>query len=100
MHHEYCQTPFVALKRWLEKQRRDIPTALFVEQEIDAHRRRWKPVPVVFTGQKGKWIRLEAFFAPRQLGIGAIPSYGFQFKKAMPLGWPDRSRRRSQVHAS
>ncbi|WP_461007641.1 hypothetical protein [Streptomyces capparidis] len=55
-HHEDCPKPFVPLKHRLEKECRDIPTALFVEQEIDAHLRRWKPVPVVFPGQKGKRI--------------------------------------------
>ncbi|MFH8583073.1 tyrosine-type recombinase/integrase [Streptomyces celluloflavus] len=84
-HREDCQSPFVPLKHRLEKECRDVPTALFVEQEIDAHLSRWKPVPVVFAGQKGKRIRLEIFFAPRQLCAGAMPSvssYGYQFKKA------------------
>ncbi|MEU0062319.1 tyrosine-type recombinase/integrase [Streptomyces albidoflavus] len=84
-HRENCQTPFVPLKHRLEKECRDIPTALFIEQEIDAHLLKWKPVPVVFAGQKGKRIRLETFFAPRQLGAGVMPSiasYGYQFKKA------------------
>ncbi|MET9841335.1 tyrosine-type recombinase/integrase [Streptomyces virginiae] len=87
-HREDCQTPFVPLKHRLEKEYRDIPTALFVEQEIDDHLRRWKPVPVVFTGQKGKRIRLETFFATRQPGAGVMPSiasYGYQFKKACLL---------------
>ncbi|MFJ6369189.1 tyrosine-type recombinase/integrase [Streptomyces virginiae] len=87
-HREDCQTPFVPLKHRLEKECRDIPTALFVEQEIDAHLRRWKPVPVAFSGQKGKRIRLETFFAPRQPGAGVMPSiasYGYQFKKACLL---------------
>ncbi|MFF8615176.1 tyrosine-type recombinase/integrase [Streptomyces sp. NPDC015350] len=87
-HPEDCQTPFVPLKHRLEKECRDIPTALFVEQEIDTHLRRWKLVPVVFTGQKGKRIRLETFFAPRQPGAGVMPSiasYGYQFKKACLL---------------
>lgn len=42
-------------------------------------------MPVVFAGQKGKRIRLETFFAPRQPGAGRMPSiasYGYQFKKA------------------
>ncbi|MFC8591754.1 tyrosine-type recombinase/integrase [Streptomyces atroolivaceus] len=84
-HQEDCQAPFVPLKHRLEKEWRDVPTAPFVEQEIDAHLRRWKPVPVVFTGQRGKRIRLEALFAPRQPGPGVMPSissYGYQFKKA------------------
>lgn len=84
-HQEDCQTPFVPLKHRLEKECRDIPTALFIEQEIDAHLRRWKPMPVVFTGQKGKRIQLETLFAPRQPGVGVMPSissYGHQFKKA------------------
>ncbi|MFG2760725.1 tyrosine-type recombinase/integrase [Streptomyces wuyuanensis] len=84
-HREDCQTPFVPLKHRLEKECRDVPTALFIEQEIDAHLLKWKPVPVVFTGQKGKRIRLETFFAPRQPGAGVMPSiasYGYQFKKA------------------
>jgi hypothetical protein len=75
----------VPLKHRLEKECRDVPTPPFIEQEIDAHLRRWKPVPVVFTGQKGKRIRLEALFAPRQPGLGVMPSissYGYQFKKA------------------
>lgn len=87
-HREDCQTPFVPLKHRLEKECRDIPTALFVEQEIDAHLRRWKPEPVAFAGQKGKRIRLETFFAPRQPGAGVMPSiasYGYQFKKACLL---------------
>ncbi|WP_234021365.1 tyrosine-type recombinase/integrase [Streptomyces sp. 142MFCol3.1] len=84
-HREDCQTPFVPLKHRLEKECRDVPTALFVEQEIDVHLLKWKPVPVVFTGQKGKRIRLETFFASRQPGVGVMPSiasYGYQFKKA------------------
>ncbi len=84
-HREDCQSPFVPLKHRLEKECRDVPTALFVEQEIDAHLLKWKPVPVVFTGQKGKRIRLETYFAPRPPGVGAMPSissYGYQFKKA------------------
>ncbi|MFF0263076.1 tyrosine-type recombinase/integrase [Streptomyces microflavus] len=84
-HREDCQTPFVPLKHRLEKECRDVPTALFVEQEIDAHLLKWKSVPVVFIGQKGKRIRLETFFAPRQPGAGVMPSiasYGYQFKKA------------------
>lgn len=84
-HREDCQTPFVPLKHRLEKECRDVPTALFIEQEIDAHLLKWKPVPVVFTGQKGKRIRLETFFAPRQPDAGVMPSiasYGYQFKKA------------------
>ncbi|MFE4058404.1 tyrosine-type recombinase/integrase [Streptomyces sp. NPDC059096] len=87
-HREGRQTPFVPLKHRLEKECRDIPTALFVEQEIDAHIRRWKPVPVVFAGQEGKRIRLESFFAPRQPGAGVMPSiasYGYQFRKACLL---------------
>ncbi|WP_179892062.1 site-specific integrase [Streptomyces sp. sk226] len=87
-HRDDCQAPFVPLKHRLEKESRDIPTALFVEQEIDAHLCSWKPVPVIFTGQKGKRIRLETFFAPRQPGAGAMPSiasYGYQFKKACLL---------------
>ncbi|NML52885.1 site-specific integrase [Streptomyces sp. R302] len=51
-HREDCRTPFVPLKHRLEKECRDIPTALFVEQEIDAHLRRWKPVPVVLPGRR------------------------------------------------
>ncbi len=84
-HRKDCQTPFVPLKHRLEKECRDVPTAQFIEQEIDAHLLKWKPVPVVFAGQKGKRIRLETFFAPRQPGAGVMPSiasYGYQFKKA------------------
>ncbi|WP_411083063.1 tyrosine-type recombinase/integrase [Streptomyces sp. cmx-18-6] len=84
-HREDCQSPFVPLKHRLEKECRDVPTALFVEQEIDAHLLKWKPVPVVFAGQKGKRIRLETYFAPRPPGVGVMPSissYGYQFKKA------------------
>ncbi|MFJ4343410.1 hypothetical protein [Streptomyces sp. NPDC088915] len=87
-HREDCRTPFVRLKHRLEKECRDIRTALFVEQEIDTHLRRWKPVPVAFTGRKGKRIRLETFFAPHQPGTGVMPSiasYGHQFKKACLL---------------
>ncbi|MFI8129614.1 tyrosine-type recombinase/integrase [Streptomyces diastaticus] len=87
-HYEDCPAPFVPLKHRLEKEYRDIPTALFVEQEIAAHLRRWKPVPVVFSGQKGKRVRLETFFAPRHPGAGVMPSiasYGYQFKKACLL---------------
>lgn len=84
-HREDCPRPFVPLKHRLEKKCRDVPTAMFVEEEIDAHLLKWKPVPVVFTGQNGKRIRLETFFAPRQPGAGVMPSiasYGYQFKKA------------------
>lgn len=84
-HREECKTPFVPLKHRLEKEYRDVPTALFIEQEIDAHLSKWKPVPVVFTGLKGKRIRLDTLFAPGQPGVGVMPSiasYGHQFKKA------------------
>ncbi|WP_407550125.1 tyrosine-type recombinase/integrase [Streptomyces sp. Pv4-95] len=84
-HQEHCKTPFLPLKHQLEKECRDVPTALFIEQEIDAHLLKWKPMPVVFTGQKGRRIRLETFFAPHQPGVGVMPSissYGHQFKGA------------------
>ncbi|ARP74348.1 site-specific integrase [Streptomyces pluripotens] len=84
-----CHTSIVPLKHRTEGEYRDVPAAPFVEQEIDAHLLKWKSVPVVFTGQKGKRIRLETFFAPRQPGVGVMPSiasYGYQFKKACHSG--------------
>lgn len=84
-HRAECRTAFVPLKNRVEGEYRDVPVAPFVEQEIGTHLSRWKPVPVVFAGSKGKRQRLEVFFAPRQLGKGTMPTvstYGYHFKKA------------------
>ncbi|MFQ6147993.1 hypothetical protein ACLMNJ_33800 [Streptomyces seoulensis] len=101
-HREDCQTPFVPLKHRLEKEYRDVPTALFVEQEIDAHLLKWKPVPVVFTGQKGEtdsardllclasaWRWRNAVHCVLRIPV----------QEGMPLGRPRRSGRQCQVHA-
>lgn len=101
-HWEDYQTPFRPLKQRLEKGYRDIPTALFIEQEIDAHLRRWKPVPVVFTGQKGKRIRLETPLCPASAwrwrdAVRLLIRLPVQ--EGMPLGWTCRSGRQGQVHA-
>lgn len=87
-HRADCRTAFVPCKNRVEGEYRDVPTAPFIDQEIDAHLARWAPVPVVFTGRKGKRRRLEVFFAPRQRGKGAMPTasiYGYHFKKACRL---------------
>ncbi|MFJ2415116.1 tyrosine-type recombinase/integrase [Streptomyces brevispora] len=84
-HRADCRAAFVPLKNHVEGEYRDVPAAPFIEQEIDAHLLRWKPVPVVFTGRKGKRRRLEVFFAPRQCGKGVMPTastYAYHFKKA------------------
>lgn len=84
-HRDDCRSVFVPLKHRAEGEYRDIPVALFVEQEIDAHLSRWEPVPVIFTGQRGKRRRLEVFFVPRQRGKGRMPTastYGYHFTKA------------------
>lgn len=51
-HREDCRTAFVPLKNRVEGEYRDVPAAPFVEQEVDTHLFRWKPVPVVFAGRK------------------------------------------------
>ena len=87
-HRADCRTAFVPCKNRVEGEYRDVPTAPFVDQEIDAHLSWWAPVPVVFTGQRGKRLRLEVFFAPRQRGKGTMPTastYGYHFKKACRL---------------
>ncbi|MFE2049296.1 tyrosine-type recombinase/integrase [Streptomyces sp. NPDC059459] len=84
-HRADCRAVFVPLKYRSEGEYRDVPTAPFVDQEIDAHLSRWEPVPVVFTGRRGKRRRLDVFFAPRPRGKGAMPTactYGYHFKKA------------------
>ncbi|MCD9904296.1 tyrosine-type recombinase/integrase [Streptomyces sp. MT29] len=68
----------------MEGEYRDVPAAPFVEQEVDAHLMRWKPVPVVFAGRK-KRRRLEVFFAPCQRSKGVMPTvttYIYHFQKA------------------
>ncbi|MFC8128460.1 tyrosine-type recombinase/integrase [Streptomyces sp. NPDC057302] len=84
-HRADCRTAFAPLKNRMEGEYRDVPAAPFVEQEIDTHLARWRPVPVAFIGRKGKRRRLEVFFAPRQRGKGVMPTastYGYHFKKA------------------
>ncbi|MFE9307356.1 tyrosine-type recombinase/integrase [Streptomyces sp. NPDC088353] len=84
-HRDDCRTVFAPLKHRAEGEYRDVPAAPFVEQEIDDHLSRWEPVPVAFTGQRGRRRRLEVFFAPRQRGKGVMPTastYGYHFKKA------------------
>ncbi|WP_330173812.1 site-specific integrase [Streptomyces sp. NBC_01498] len=82
---EDCRTAFVPPKNRVEGEYRDVPAAPFIEQEIDSHLARWKPLPVAFIGRKGKRRCLEVFFAPRQRGKGVMPTastYGYHFKKA------------------
>ncbi|MGW7239944.1 tyrosine-type recombinase/integrase [Streptomyces sp. NPDC054804] len=84
-HRDDCRTVFAPLKHRAEGEYRDVPAAPFVEQEIDDHLSRWEPVPVAFTGQRGRRRRLEVFFAPRQRGKGVMltaSTYGYHFKKA------------------
>ncbi|WP_339151418.1 site-specific integrase [Streptomyces sp. F41] len=84
-HDADCRTVFVPLKNRIEGEYRDVPTALFVDQEMDAHLSTWKPVPVIFIGQRGKRRRLEAFFSPRSHGKSTMPTastYGYHFKRA------------------
>ncbi|MEU2246421.1 tyrosine-type recombinase/integrase [Streptomyces sp. NPDC019224] len=83
-HRADCRMVFVPLKNRTESEYRDVPTVLFVDQEMNAHLSTWKPVPVIFIGQKSKRCRLEAFFSPRSQGKGAMPTastYGYHFKK-------------------
>ncbi|MFE2375856.1 tyrosine-type recombinase/integrase [Streptomyces sp. NPDC059398] len=83
-HREGCRTAFVPLKNRVEGEYRDVPAAPFVEQEVDTHLLRWKPVPVVFAGRK-KRRQLEVFFAPRLRGKGVMPTvstYSYHFQKA------------------
>jgi integrase len=80
-----CRTVFVPLKHRAEGEFRDVLVAAFVEQEIDDHLSRWEPVPVAFTGLRGRRWRLEVFFGPRQCGKGVMPTastYGYHFRKA------------------
>ena len=69
-----CRTAFVSCKNRVEGAYRDVPAAPFVDQEIDAHLARWTLVPVAFTSQRGRRLRLEAFFAPRRHGKGTMPT--------------------------
>ncbi|QPP06761.1 hypothetical protein G4Z16_10560 [Streptomyces bathyalis] len=64
-HRADCRTAFVPLKNRLEGEYRDVPVAPFMEQEIDSHLSKRRPVPVVFAGREGKWRRLEVRAAPR-----------------------------------
>jgi hypothetical protein len=97
-----CHTVFVPLKHRTEGECRDVPVAPFVEQEIDDHLSRWEPVPVTFTGMRGRRRRLEVFFAPRQRGKSVMPTastYGYHFKKAcVSAGLVDWGRQ-AQTHA-
>jgi len=91
-HRADCRMAFVPCKNRVEGEYRDVPAAPFVDQEIDAHLARWAPVPVAFTGQRGKRRRLEVLFGPRQCGKGTMPTavtYGYHFKKACRLAGAD-----------
>ncbi|MGW2863100.1 tyrosine-type recombinase/integrase [Streptomyces cinnamoneus] len=80
-----CRTTFVPLKHRAEGEYRDIPIALFLEEEIDAHVEQWEPIPVTFQNKAGKDKQLEVFFAPRDRGKGTMPTastFGYHFKKA------------------
>lgn len=87
-HRADCRTIFVPLKNRTEGEYRDVPTALFVDQEMDAHLSTWKPLPVIFAGQRDKRRRLEAFFSLCSPGKSTMPTastYGYHFKKACRL---------------
>jgi integrase len=80
-----CRTTFVPLKHRAEGEYRDIPTAPFLEEEIDAHAEQWESAPVVFKDKAGKDRQLEVFFAPRERGKGTMPTattYAYHFRKA------------------
>lgn len=80
-----CRATFVPLKHRVEGECRDIPVALFLDEEIDAHLAQGAPVPVDFTGPSGKHRRLSVFFAPRDRGSGVMPTastYDYHFRKA------------------
>lgn len=80
-----CRTTFVPLKHRAEGEYRDIPTAPFLEEEIDAHMEQWDAVPVVFKDKSGKDRQLEVLFAPRERGKGTMPTattYAYHFRKA------------------
>ncbi|MCL7375961.1 tyrosine-type recombinase/integrase [Streptomyces sp. 35G-GA-8] len=84
-HRGDCHTSIVPLKYRTESEYRDVPAAPFVEQEIDGHLSQWAPVPVAFTGLRGRRRQLEVFFSPRQRGKGVVPTastFGYHFKKA------------------
>ncbi|MFJ6483096.1 tyrosine-type recombinase/integrase [Streptomyces sp. NPDC091682] len=79
------RTTFVPLKHRAEGEYRDIPTAPFLEEEIDTHAGEWGGVPVVFQDQAGDSRQLDVFFAPRERGKGVMPTattYGYHFRKA------------------
>lgn len=71
-----CVTRLVPLKHRTAEEYRDIPTAPFLDEEINAHLARWGTVEV---------DGLEVLFSPRERGKGSMPTastYGYHFKKA------------------
>ncbi|MGH1552111.1 hypothetical protein ACRAWF_07940 [Streptomyces sp. L7] len=72
--HTDCRAVFAPCKNQLEGEYRDVPTAPFVDQEIDVHLAMWAPVPVAFTGKKGRRLRLRGVLRPHQPGRGTMPT--------------------------
>ncbi|MDX6738614.1 tyrosine-type recombinase/integrase [Actinocorallia sp. A-T 12471] len=71
------KTRFAPLKHRVEGEYRDVPTALFLDEEIDAHLEEWGTKEV---------DGLNVFFSPRERGKGLMPtatSYGYHFRKAV-----------------
>ncbi len=80
-----CTATLVPLKHRVEGEYRDVPTAPFIDEEIDAHLAQWAPVPADFTSPSGRHRRLAVFFAPRERGEGVTPTastYDYHFRKA------------------
>ncbi|MFE2104349.1 tyrosine-type recombinase/integrase [Kitasatospora sp. NPDC059463] len=80
-----CRTTFVPLKHRAEGEYRDVPIALFLEEEIEAHDEIYRPIPVTFKDKGGKEKTLHVYFAPRDRGKGKMPTastFGYHFRKA------------------
>ncbi|MFD7537210.1 hypothetical protein [Streptomyces sp. NPDC059819] len=60
-----CVTRFVPLKHRTAEAFRDVPTPLFLDQEIGLHLKKWGTVEL---------DGLEALFAPRERGKGKMPT--------------------------
>ncbi|MGW7028180.1 tyrosine-type recombinase/integrase [Streptomyces xanthophaeus] len=72
-----CVTRFIPLKHRTAEAFRDVPTPLFLDQEIGMHLKKWGTVEL---------DGLEALFAPRERGKGKMPTastYGYHWRKAL-----------------
>ncbi|MFD8632361.1 tyrosine-type recombinase/integrase [Streptomyces sp. NPDC059533] len=72
-----CVTRFVPLKHRTPEEFRDVPTPVFLDQEIGLHLKRWGTDEI---------DGLEVLFAPRERGKGNMPTastYGYHWRKAL-----------------